>query len=32
MPATNDFRGYVFDPVRVDAAGKNVGQRVYWKL
>jgi len=32
MPGTNDFRGYVFDPARVDAAGKNVGQRVYWKL
>ncbi len=32
MPGTNDFRSYVFDPARVDAAGKNVGQRVYWKL
>ena len=32
MPTTNDFRGYAFDPGRVDAAGKNVGQKVYWKL
>jgi hypothetical protein len=32
MPNTNDFRSYAFDPIRVDAAGKNVGQKVYWKL
>lgn len=32
MPATNDFRPYAFDSRRVDAAGKNVGQHVYWKL
>jgi hypothetical protein len=32
MPTTNDFRNYAFDAGRVDAAGKNVGQKVYWKL
>jgi hypothetical protein len=32
MPTTNDFRNYAFDPARVDAAGKNIGQKVYWKL
>src|SRR6267378_4949331 len=32
MPAATDFRGHAFDKVRVDAAGRNVGTRVYWKL
>lgn len=32
MPTVNDFRGYAFDPGRVDAAGKNIAQNVYWKL
>lgn len=32
MPSTQDFRTFAFDPERVDAAGKNVGQRVYWQL
>ena len=32
MPATKDFRTYPFNADRLDAAGKNVGQRVYWKL
>ena len=32
MPVTKDFRTYAFDSSRVDKAGKNVGQRVYWKL
>jgi hypothetical protein len=33
MPsAYKDFRNFVFDPNRVDAAGKDVGHKVYWKL
>jgi hypothetical protein len=32
MPTVSDFRGYAFDHVRVDAAGRNIGGRVYWKL
>jgi hypothetical protein len=32
VPATNDFRTYPFHPDRLNAAGKNVGQKVYWKL
>ena len=32
MPSAKDFRSFAFDPKRVDAAGKNVGQNVYWKL
>ncbi len=32
MSAVKDFRNYAFDATRVDAAGKNIGQRVYWKL
>src|ERR1700730_11432431 len=32
MPSTSDFRSYAFDPRRVDAAGKNIGQKVYWEL
>jgi len=32
MPATSDFRKHAFSARRVDASGKNVGQRVYWKL
>lgn len=27
-----DFRGVAFDVARVDAAGKDVGRHVYWKL
>jgi hypothetical protein len=32
LPATKDFRTYAFNPDRLSAAGKNVGQQVYWKL
>lgn len=32
MPAVADFRSYAFDRNRVDASGKNVGRKVYWKL
>lgn len=32
MPATSDFRRYVFSARRVDASGKDIGRRVYWKL
>jgi len=32
MPIASDFRNYAFDQVRVDAAGRNIGGRVYWKL
>jgi len=32
MPTVSDFRSYAFDHVRVDAAGRNIGGRVYWKL
>ena len=32
MPTTQDFRDLAFDPKRLDAAGKNIGQRIYWKL
>lgn len=32
MPSMRDFRTYAFDRARVDAAGRNVGSRVYWKL
>jgi hypothetical protein len=32
MPAPKDFRAYAFDPRRVDAAGRNIGQHVYWRL
>jgi len=32
MPSTNDFRSYAFDHNRIDAAGKNIGGKVYWKL
>lgn len=32
MAATNDFRDYAFEPTRIDAAGRNVAQHVYWKL
>ena len=32
MPAISDFRNYAFDTARVEAAGKNVGSKVYWKL
>lgn len=28
----SDFRTYAFDRARVDAAGRNIGSRVYWKL
>jgi hypothetical protein len=32
VPAPNDFRVYPFHVDRLDAAGKNIGQKVYWKL
>jgi hypothetical protein len=32
MPSATDFRGYAFDVRRVDAAGRNIGTKVYWKL
>lgn len=32
MPIVNDFRTYAFDPKRVDAAGKHLSKRTYWKL
>jgi len=32
MPRTLDFRNYSFATSRIDASGKNVGRRVYWKL
>lgn len=32
MPAVSDFRTYAFDRARVEAAGRNIGSRVYWKL
>jgi hypothetical protein len=32
MPPARDFRTLVFDVARVDASGKNLGGKVYWKL
>jgi hypothetical protein len=32
IPLTSDFRTYAFDASRIDASGKDVGRRVYWKL
>lgn len=32
MPSVVDFRHYVFDKARLDASGKDVGRKVYWKL
>jgi len=32
MPAVTDFRNYTLDITRVDAAGKDVGRKVYSKL
>ena len=32
MPRTLDFRNYSFATSRMDASGKNIGRRVYWKL
>ena len=32
MARTVDFRNYAFDGSRVDAAGKDIGRKVYWKL
>lgn len=33
MPAVKDFRSYAaFDVARLDASGKDVGKKVYWKL
>ncbi len=32
MPPVSDFRTRTFDRTRVDAAGRNIGTRVYWKL
>ncbi len=32
MPTVTDFRSLTFDPAKVDAGGKEVGRRVYWKL
>ena len=32
MPAVADFRGYAFDPARVDSCGKYLGRKVYAQL
>lgn len=32
MPVVGDFRNYAFDRTRVDASGKDVGRKVYWKM
>ncbi|HEV2111384.1 MAG TPA: hypothetical protein VGT99_08525 [Gammaproteobacteria bacterium] len=32
MAAIKDFRAYAFDHQKVEASGKNIGSRVYWKL
>jgi len=32
MPTVSDFRIHAFDHARVNAAGRNIGGRVYWKL
>jgi hypothetical protein len=32
VPKVADFRSVAFDITRVDAAGKDVGRNVYWKL
>ena len=32
MPAVVDFRTASFDPAKVDASGKDVGRKVFWKL
>jgi hypothetical protein len=33
MPKTaTDFRSHAFDTIRIDVAGKDVGNKVYWKL
>lgn len=32
MSAVSDFRNYTFDRSRIDAAGRNIGGKVYWKL
>jgi hypothetical protein len=32
MPQAADFRNYAYDNIRVDASGKDIGRRVYWKL
>lgn len=32
MPTTVDFRTSTFDGSKVDASGKDIGRRVYWKL
>lgn len=32
MPTPTDFRAHVWDPARVDAAGKYVARQVYWRL
>lgn len=32
MATASDFRSHAFDPARVDAAGRNIGGRVYWRL
>jgi hypothetical protein len=32
MPAVGDFRNYALDSSKIDASGKDVGRKVYWKL
>jgi len=32
MPQIADFRTFVFDTSRVDASGRHLGRRIYWKL
>ncbi len=32
MPIVADFRNSAFDSTKIDAAGKDIGRKVYWKL
>lgn len=32
MPPVTDFRSTAFNAPRIDASGKDIGRRVYWKL
>ncbi len=32
MPGVTDFRVHAFDAAKVDACGKDVGRKVYWKF
>jgi hypothetical protein len=32
MPAVRDFRNYSFHSGRIDRCGRNVGEKLYWKL